>query len=370
MRIAVNTRLLLKNKLEGIGWFTYENLKRITKSHPEHQFFFFFDRPFSDEFIFEENIQPVIISPQARHPILFNIWFDYMVNRALKKYNIDVFFSPDGMLSLRTEVPQITVIHDLNFEHHPEDLPTHITKYYRKRFPLFAQKANHILTVSENSKKDIIATYGINEQKISVAYNSAGKYYKPLNESERKDGLQKINNGRPYFVYVGALHKRKNIERMLLAFKQLKEKHNQPLDFIIIGDPLWSKDRALDDISKDVHFLGRSSGEELAYIVACSEAMIYVSYFEGFGIPVLEGMKSGVPVVTSNISSMPEVGGNAAIYVDPFSVSSIKEGMIKVLDKEQFKGYCEKGIEQAKKFSWDNSAEIIWRSIEKVSTKV
>ena len=133
-----------------------------------HQFFFFFDRPFSDEFIFEENIKPVIISPQARHPILFNIWFDYMVNRALKKYNIDVFFSPDGMLSLRTEVPQITVIHDLNFEHHPEDLPTHITKYYRKRFPLFAQKANHILTVSENSKKDIIATYGINEQKINV----------------------------------------------------------------------------------------------------------------------------------------------------------------------------------------------------------
>ena len=94
MRIAVNTRLLLKDKLEGIGWFTYENLKRITKAHPEHQFFFFFDRPFSNEFIFEENIHPVVIPPQARHPILFNLWFDFMVTRELKKHNIDVFLSP------------------------------------------------------------------------------------------------------------------------------------------------------------------------------------------------------------------------------------------------------------------------------------
>jgi len=260
-------------------------------------------------------------------------------------------------------------MHDLNFEHHPEDLPSHITKYYKKRFPLFANKAIHIITVSENSKKDIIQSYGVNENKLSVAYNGAGKFYIPLSESQRKEGLQKINNNIPYFVYVGALHKRKNIERMLLAFKSLKEKYDQPLDFIIIGDPLWSKDRALDSISRDVHFLGRSSGKKLAQIVACSQALIYVSYFEGFGIPVLEGMKSGVPVVTSNLSSMPEVGGDAAIYVDPFSVSSIEKGMFQALDKDCFEGCREKGMAQANKFSWDKSANIIWRAIERVIDK-
>ena len=370
MRIAVNTRLLLREKLEGIGWFTFENLKRITKAHPEHQFFFFFDRTFSNEFIFEENIQPVVIHPQARHPILFNIWFDFMISRALKKHNIDVFFSPDGMLSLRTDVPQIAVIHDLNFEHHPEDLPAHITKYYRKRFPLFAKTATHILTVSENSKNDIINTYGLDPNKVTVAYNGAGEFYHPLNTAERKEGLGKINNGRPYFVYVGALHKRKNIERMLLAFKAFKEQNKSPLDFLIIGDPLWSKDRALDSISKDIYFLGRKSGQELAQIVACSEALVYVSYFEGFGIPILEGMKSGVPVIASEVSSMPEVGGDAAIYVDPFSIASIQEGMKKALLKENFEKYSKKGIDQAGKFSWDKSSEIIWNVMEKVYREV
>ncbi len=370
MRIAVNTRLLLKDKLEGIGWFTYENLKRITKAHPEHQFFFFFDRPFSNEFIFQENIHPLVIPPQARHPILFNLWFDFMVTRALKKYNIDVFLSPDGMLSLKTDVPQIAVMHDLNFEHHPEDLPKHITKYYRKRFPLFAKKAQHILTVSNNSKNDIVKTYGVDANKITVAYNGAGEFYQPLNEEERRKGLNEINNGVPYFVYVGSLHKRKNIERMLLAYKALKEQHELPIDFIIIGDPLWSKDSALDSISEDIHFLGRKSGQELAKIVACSEALVYVSYFEGFGIPVLEGMKSGVPVIASEVSSMPEVGGDAAIYVNPFSVSSIQKGLQKALVKDRFDSYSKLGIEQAKKFSWDKSSAIIWNAIEKVQKRI
>ena len=366
MRIAVNTRLLLKDKLEGIGWFTYENLKRITRSHPEHEFIFLFDRSYSKEFIFQDNVKPVVLYPQARHPILFNIWFDHMVTRALKKYNIDIFFSPDGMLSLRTEVPQIAVMHDLNFEHHPEDLPSNITRYYKKRFPLFAKKASHIITVSENSKNDIIQCYKVDDDKVTVAYNGAGDFYKPLGADQRDKGKKEINNGIPYLVYVGSLHKRKNIERMLSAFKQLKETYTEPLDFIIIGDPLWNNDRQLDKISEEVHFLGRRSGEELAQIVACSEALIYVSYFEGFGIPVLEGMRSGIPVVTSNLSSMPEVGGEAAIYVDPFSVSSIVEGMQKALNKEQFNIYREKGIEQAEKFSWDNSAEKIWGVLESV----
>ena len=274
LRIAINTRLLIKNKLEGIGWFAFEVLKRIVNNHPEHQFLFFFDRPYAKEFVFSGNVLPIVLHPQARHPILFNIWFDYAVTRALKKYKADIFFSPDGMLSLRTNVPQIAVIHDLNFEHYPEDLPSHITKYYLKRFPLFAKKANKIITVSNFSKKDICKAYAISKDKVNVVYNGASKEYLPISPENRAIQLCEINNGVPYFIYVGSLHKRKNIERMLQAFKKLKASYSNPLDFIIVGDYLWEKDKLLKSISKDVKFVGRKSGGELAKLVGNSQALV------------------------------------------------------------------------------------------------
>ena len=119
MKIAVNTRLLLKDKLEGIGWFSYETLKRITTQHPEHQFYFIFDRPFTDEFIFSYNIEPVVIGPPARHPVLWYYWFEFRLPGLLKKINPDIFLSPDGYLSLKSHFKSIAVIHDLNFIHYP-----------------------------------------------------------------------------------------------------------------------------------------------------------------------------------------------------------------------------------------------------------
>ena len=151
---------------------------------------------------------------------------------------------------------------------------------------------------------------------------------------------------------------------MLNAFKELQKEISSPIEFIVVGDFLWKKESDLASISDSVKFVGRKSGEELAQLVANSEAMVYVSYFEGFGIPVLEGMKSGVPVVTSNVTSMPEVGGDAVVYVGPFSVESIKNGLLEVLNKDAFSLLREKGLVQAKKFSWENSASKVWEVIQ------
>ena len=104
MKIAVNTRLLLKDRLEGIGWFTYESLKRITQQHPEHEFVFIFDRPYSDDFIFSKNITPVVVSPQARHPLLYHIWFNRSVVKMIEKHQIDLFLSSDGYLPVNPKV--------------------------------------------------------------------------------------------------------------------------------------------------------------------------------------------------------------------------------------------------------------------------
>ena len=185
MRIAINTRLLLKGKLEGIGWYTYETLSRIVKTHPEHEFFFIFDRPFSNEFIFEKNVTPIVLGPPTRHPILWYIWFELRLPKLLKKLNIDLFLSPDGFLSLASKIPSVAVIHDINFEHHPKDLKFSHSKFYRIFFKKYAHKANRIVTVSNYSKLDISKTYDVNKAKIDVSLNGVNSLFHPIELSEQ-----------------------------------------------------------------------------------------------------------------------------------------------------------------------------------------
>ena len=130
MRIAVNTRLLLKDKLEGIGWYTFETLSRIVKAHPNHDFYFIFDRAFSKEFVFAKNVHPIVLNPPTRHPILWYIWFEWRLPKLLKQINADVFLSPDGFLSLKSKIPSLAVIHDINFKHYPKNLKFLHRKYY------------------------------------------------------------------------------------------------------------------------------------------------------------------------------------------------------------------------------------------------
>ena len=179
MKIAVNTRLLLKDKLEGIGWVACECLSRIVKAHPDDEFYFLFDRKPDPKFIFAENVKPVVLFPQARHPFLYIIYFEISVRRTLRKIKPDVFVSTDAYLSLGSKTPQIAVFHDINFEHFPQDFPKLALWHYKKFFPKFARKAKKIITVSEFSKQDIIDNYKVEPEKIEVVYNGA-------NEGDRK----------------------------------------------------------------------------------------------------------------------------------------------------------------------------------------
>lgn len=369
MKIAVNTRFLLSGQLEGIGWFTFETLKRITQNHPEHEFIFFFDRPYSKEFIFSDNITPVVLNPPARHPILFYIWFEWSVKNALKKYQADAFISTDGFMTLNTKVPTLLVIHDLAFEHFPEHVNWSARKYYQHFMPKFANAAARIATVSNYSKQDIVKHYGISQEKIDVVYNGVHNDYSiDLDNSPSP-------NKKPYFLFAGAIQPRKNLGNILKAFDLFKEKTKADVELIVAGRKAWKFEQ---DIAiwenmlhkSEVKFIDHQTPKELAKLMKNAMALVYTSLFEGFGIPIIEAMQCKTPVITSNVSSMPEVAGEAGLLCDPKNPKSIANAMIEIYQKPELRDkLLDNAEEQQKKFSWDKTADKLWASFEKMMAK-
>lgn len=370
MKIAVNTRLLLKDKLEGIGWFSYEILKRVTKNHPEHEFIFIFDRPFNKDFLFEKNVTACNLFPPARHPFLWYIWFEISLPLLLKKIKPDVFLSPDGYIPLRTKIPIVNVIHDINFLHRPADLPFFSRKYYNHFFPLFARKANSLVTVSEFSKRDMLKNYHIGEDEIELVYNGIKSEFKPLTTGEIKLFREAHSDSLPYFIFVGSLHPRKNVETLLLAYDFFRTKYSNKFRLLITGEEMFMAENIRRVYAKmifknEVIFTGRLSTEDLAKAVGASHAMTFIPYFEGFGVPVIEAMACGVPVIASNVTSLPEVCGDAALLVNPDSIEEVADKMDQLCRNENLrKELIDKGLENIKRFSWDSSAEILWKIIE------
>ena len=373
MKIALNARFLLKGRIEGIGKYTYETMKRLVEWHPEHEFIFFFDRKYDSEFIFADNVTPVVLFPQARHPVLFYWWFEYSVSRALKKYRADAFISPDGFLSLKTSVPTLLVVHDISFKHFPDQVRRMEKWYYQRFMSKFITKAKRLVTVSKHSRMDIIKHYNVSKEKIAVTYNAGDSIYQPLSTEDRESIKLKYAEGKEYFIYVGSLHPRKNLVRLIRAFSKFKETTSSDLKLLLAGRMAWQTGDIYQtykesEFQSDIHFLGYQETPELARILASSFAMVYVSILEGFGIPILDAMHCDVPVITSNTSSMPEVAGEAALLADPFSIDSISEKMIEIAEnKELRERLVSLGRSQRTKFSWDNTAKKLWESLEKIT---
>lgn len=374
MKIAVNTRLLIKNKLEGIGWFTYETLKRVVENHPEHEYIFLFDRKPHPDFIFSNSVKAVVLKPQARHPFLWYIWFQHSVSSFLRKNKVDLFISPDGFIPTRCKTPTLNVIHDINFHHYPKGLPLLTRVYYQHFFPIFAKNATQIVTVSQYSKNDLIDSYGIKPSKVSVVHNGANNIFAPISDDLKIKVRKKISNGAPYFVFVGALNPRKNVDRLLRAFDIFKQNTNDNHKLVIVGEPMFmtkSIEHTLKTMKHNdsVIFTGRLQLEELTQVVASATALTFVPYFEGFGIPMVEAMYCHVPIIASNVTSMPEVAGDAAYYVDPFNESQIAEAMEQLVKNPELRAnLIAKAAERKHLFNWDKTAQNFYQYIEELTT--
>jgi glycosyltransferase involved in cell wall biosynthesis len=371
MVIAVNTRFLVKDSLEGFGNFTAEIFGTMARQHPEHQFCFLLDRPYTDENDFPSNVTLQVISPPARHPLLWKYWFDIKIPPVLRKIKADVFVSPDGFCSLTTKIPQCLVVHDLGFLHYPDAYKKTHYRFYRHFTPKFIKKANAIATVSEFSKQDIIAQYKTPPGKIDVVYNGVKEGFKPLSFDKKESTKEKYTVGSEFFLYAGAIQPRKNLVNLLKAFSIFKKRQRSEMKLVLAGRLAWKNDEFLELLKtykyrEDVVLTGYVELKELVLLMASAYAFVYPSVFEGFGVPVVEAMKCGVPVLTSANTAMQEIGEDAALYFDPSNHSDIAEKLMLIYkDEDLSKDMIQKGKAIARKYSWKKSAELLWESVVK-----
>lgn len=234
--------------------------------------------------------------------------------------------------------------------------------------------AETVICVSENTRRDVMRLYGVPEERIRVVYEGYEKQYQVSGIRYQNSDTKYMIHDTPYLLFIGRLEARKNIVRIIEAFEVLKKKYAIPHELILVGKPGFGYERIAASIlhspfSIHIKELGYMTEEEKWALLKNADVFVFPTLYEGFGIPVLEAQSAGVPVVTSDISSLPEVAGGGAMFVDPYSVESITEGIWKVLsDKELRDGIIGKGAENAKRFSWDRCAGEIAELLEQRPT--
>jgi glycosyltransferase involved in cell wall biosynthesis len=363
MKIAINARFAGQNTIEGYGRFTNGIVNAMANAYPDDEFVMMYDRKPENSVIHNRNISEIVKGPAARHPLSWKFWYDVSMPLMARRSKADLVFSPDGFCSLHSSVPQVLAIHDLAFLHFPSGINSVYRSYYRHYTPRFIGKAKHIVTVSEFSLRDIVAHYPHAEGKISVVYNAAEKGFMPLDWKLKEGVKERYTAGSEYFLYAGAIHPRKNLVNLLKGFSWFKNRHRSGMKLILAGRMAWGTDEFVKLMQTykyrdEVLSTGYVTDMELQQLMGAAYAVVYPSYWEGFGLPVLEGMQSGVPVITSSNSSMPEIGGDAAVYCDPGDPEGIGKAMGLLYKDENYRSVLiSKGLERASMFTWENSAK-------------
>ena len=291
-------------------------------------------------------------------------WYQNKLKQELKNQQADLFFSPvyEGMFF--PNVPQIVTVHDLIPLKYPELSPKW-KYYYQYALPFLLKQSQRIICVSESTKRDIIANYQLNPDSIDVVYNG---YAQDLFYPQSDRAILSKYSLDKYWLYVGDMRFYKNLSRCLEAFDSLPLKDYQ---FVITGKkddffyPEIERQVARLVARERIIFLDYVPTEDLPPLYSMAQALVFASLYEGFGLPVLEAMACGCPVITAKTTSIPEVGGDSVLYVEPDDVDSIAQGMQQIATNSELRtNLIRQGLTRAKLFSWDKTAQDICQIFE------
>jgi glycosyltransferase involved in cell wall biosynthesis len=368
LKIAVNTRFLISNKMEGIGGYTYEVVRRMVLAHPEHEFLFLFDRQYDQKFVFAPNITPIVVYPSARHPILWYIWFELRLPYILKKHKVDVFFSPDSYLSFRSKVRTIMTVHDIIPLQQPEGVPKMAVWFYQYFLPKYLHRADEIVTISHYVKNSILEKNLAKSDKITVVWNGCSESFKPSNEAQKAKIKAKYSQNCDFFFYTGAIHPRKNVDGLIKAFDLYKAETRNETKLLLAGRLAWDTEEVTkaynhSSYRDDIMFLGYLPQEDLVALMGSAVALMLISINEGFGLPIVEAFNCDTPVICSNSSALAEVGEGAALLVNPLDFEEVKEAMLAVGNPQKRTQIIENQRIRREVFSWNKVAEEVWEVI-------
>lgn len=373
MRIAITT-LTTSSQPLGVGRYLISLLDALQKIDDRNQYLIYTSQDnyhlfnlWADNF--SEIRTPFLHDPRLIMRPAYFLWQNTWFLWSLRQKKVDVLHLPNLLPLFFDIVPTVVTIHDLG-EFKVKKKYGKMRLWYRQKvLPIVVQNARRVIAVSNNTKTDLNEILNVPLNKIDVTYEGANNFLSLKSGTLEKErfAIEKYSNT-SYIFFAGAMYKHKNLKRLMQAFHQLKVKQNIPHKLVITGKKGGEYENLLLlskklNIEQDVIFTGYVSDYELQNLYSHASIVGYVPLNEGFGLPVLEAMANGVPVVTSNISSLPEIAGEAAILVDPFNIQAIADALFEVLnDKVLRDKLVAKGYQRVKLFSWENCAQETLRS--------
>lgn len=373
MRIGIDCRTILDSKLEtkaGVGHYTYHLVDSLLKCDNKNEYFLFFDRSFKDTKYFKRDNSTVKYFPFIQYKKFLPFAYSHLLVAAfLGRQWLDVYHSPAYTIPLTYTKSAVVTVHDLAIYHQAKWFPKGQKFATKISVPTSVKKAKKIIAVSESTKRDINKFLKIPAHKIKVIYEGIDKRVKKNLKVKEKFGIKN-----KFIFFLGTLEPRKNIVGLIKAFNKLRGTSiYKNYQLVIAGAKGWLfKDifETVKDLklSKKVIFTDYVSQEDKIGLLDAASLFVFPSFYEGFGLPVLEAMRQGTPVICSNITSLPEVAGQAAILVNPYKIKDISQAIQKVLtDRKLYNQLLGAGFEQAKRFAWEKCARETLKIYEEVA---
>jgi glycosyltransferase involved in cell wall biosynthesis len=315
------------------------------------------------------NVRGIVLNPPARHPILSTLWNQYSVYRQLKKDKPDTYWSPDGFFPLKSKVAVLAVIHDIAHQVFRGNVSRADQVYYDHFIPKMVSQSDHIMTVSQFTKDEMVRILKVDPNKISVAYNAPREAFVPL-EADQKDLVKtKWTAGHPYLIYVGSIHPRKNVARLIKAFDQMKKEGGDDHYLVLASRFAWQyrdvqEAIAVSPYRDEIIVTGYLQDEDLAGLLGAATVLTNISIYEGFGLPLVEAMACEVPIICTNGNALGEVAADAGLKVDPLNTEDIAKAMQLLIHDDSIRAkLIAAGNRRLKAFSWEETARATYASL-------